>query len=342
MSQTVERGTTFRRASGALLGLLLLTAGSAAAKVSFTEGFEGTEFAGWGKELPGPAAGRIVASPVRSGKGAARFECTRDQPIVANSKRAEITRHGSGGANNENRDCWFGWSLYLPADWQIDPQSPEIVTQWHEQPDIELGEDWRSPPLALLVRGDRWLFDVRWDSKPVTDGNTPEGREDVPAGTIDRGAWTDWVLHVRWSYRGDGLLEVWKNGEKVVNRRGPNCYNDRKETYFKTGVYKWDWKSNPQRSVVDRRVLYVDEIRWGDATSSYEEVAPHGKRPAAGPRPPILGERCGRPGHPQRAHAGGGSRGRGAGPGARYRAAARSLRSVAARGLSITCSTNQR
>ena len=77
------------------------------------------------------------------------------------------------------------------------------------------------------------------------------------------------------------LLEVWKNGEKVLTRRGPNTYNDRKETYFKTGVYKWDWKSNPSRSVVDRRVLYVDEIRWGDRTSSYAEVAPRGERPTS-------------------------------------------------------------
>lgn len=269
-------------AAGAALLTLALAAGTARAKVTFTDGFEGPELAGWGKELPGPEAGRIVGSPVRAGKGAARFECTRDQRDVSNSKRAEITRHGSGGPNSANRDCWFGWSLYLPTDWKIDPGSPEIVTQWHEQPDIEMGEDWRSPPLALMVRGDEWRFDIRWDSKPVTAGNTPEGRVEPAAGKIDRGAWTDWVLHVRWSYGADGLLEVWKNGEKVLTRRGPNTYNDRKETYFKTGVYKWDWKSNPQRSVVDRRVLFVDEIRWGDSTSSYEEVAPRGKRPPAG------------------------------------------------------------
>ncbi|HEX2972956.1 MAG TPA: polysaccharide lyase, partial [Tepidisphaeraceae bacterium] len=256
----------------------LMVSQTALGKVTFLGDFESGDLKGWGLESPGDDRCRIVTEPVRSGKYAVRFECTKDQKDVANSKRCEIVQMNSGGPNNANRDCWFGWSLYIPKDWESDPQSPENVTQWHELPDTEIGETWRSPPLALAVKGEQFNFHVRWDSRAKTPGNNPEGTENLPAGGIERGQWTDWVLHIRWSFeKDDGLIEVWKNGQKIITRKGPNGYNDRRETYFKAGVYKWEWKSNPRNSITSRRVIYVDEVRFGDKDASYEEVAP---RPA--------------------------------------------------------------
>lgn len=260
-----------------IAALILLAIGPAVqGEVTFQGDFESGDLKGWGMESPGDDACQVVTTPVRGGKYAVRMECTKDQKDVANSKRCEIVRMKSGGPNNDNRDCWFGWSLYIPSDWEIDPKSPENVTQWHELPDTEIGETWRSPPLALAVKGDQFNFHVRWDSRAKTPGNNPEGTRDLPAGPIERGQWTDWVLHIRWSFKDDGLIEVWKNGKKILTHRGPNGYNDRQETYFKAGVYKWEWKSRPQNSITSRRVIYVDEVRFGNKDSSYEEVAPRG------------------------------------------------------------------
>jgi hypothetical protein len=48
----------------------------------------------------------------------------------------------------------------------------------------------------------------------------------------------------------------------MVRRQGPVGYNDRRETYFKTGIYKWVSGKAGSRSTVARRVLYVDEVLW--------------------------------------------------------------------------------
>jgi len=85
-----------------------------------------------------------------------------------------------------------------------------------------------------------------------------------------RGVWTDFVVHAKWSYSGSGgLLEVWKNGTQVVNQTGPNIYNDQANGYMKIGFYKWSWGSS-----IPGRVAYFDAVRIAGAGGSYNDVAP--------------------------------------------------------------------
>ncbi len=51
-------------------------------------------------------------------------------------------------------------------------------------------------------------------------------------------------------------------------RKGSNCYNDEHGLYFKWGLYHTD----------GHRVLYNDELRIGEAESTYADVAPPGRR----------------------------------------------------------------
>ena len=85
--------------------------------------------------------------------------------------------------------------------------------------------------------------------------------------------WTDWVVHARWSFRDDGLLEIWKDGEKIIEQHGPNTYNDQRGMYFKIGIYKPPW-DKPVKSDVDRRVVVHDEIRIAGPGARYADVAP--------------------------------------------------------------------
>jgi len=64
------------------------------------------------------------------------------------------------------------------------------------------------------------------------------------------------------------LVEVWQNNKLVATRKGPNCYNDRRGTYFKWGIYH----------TKNHRVLYNDEFRMGDEQSTYGDVIPEGPR----------------------------------------------------------------
>jgi len=82
------------------------------------------------------------------------------------------------------------------------------------------------------------------------------------------------VFHVKWSHKSDGILQVWKDGQLIVDKKGPNTYNDQVGPYFKIGVYKPDWKENPQASNTDKRVLYFDQVRIGDNNAGYSAVTP--------------------------------------------------------------------
>lgn len=245
-----------------LLGIGLgLAAAGARAPVPFRGDFESGNLSGWTPELPGPEAARIVTSPVRAGRYAVRIEWDRDQPPVNNGLRSEITREGTGNARTDP-DRWFAFSLFFPSDWETDSVSQDVVVQWHQSPDREQGEAWRSPPLALCVVGERLHLEARWDARAVTPAEGPQGKAVLGLGPLARGRWTDWVVHVRWSLGRRGLLEVWRDGERWASRRGPVGYNDRRQTYFKTGIYK-------SRSTVTRRVLFVDEVRFSRRRPSF-------------------------------------------------------------------------
>jgi len=234
---------------------------AAATAPPFRGDFESGDLSGWTLELPGPDAARVVTSPVRAGRYAVRIEWNRDQPLVNNGLRSEITHEGTGSVHHDP-DRWFAFSQFFPQEWESDPLSMDIVTQWHQSPDRELGEAWRVPPLALGVLGDRFQLEASWDARELTPASGPQGRAVLGLGPIVRGRWIDWVVHVRWSYDRDGLIEVWRDGVQMTRRQGPVGYNDRRDTYFKTGIYKWVGGTAAGRSTVTHRVLFVDEVRF--------------------------------------------------------------------------------
>ena len=235
--------------------------------LTFTGDFETGDLKGW--RISGNAPG-ITTSPRRAGKYAMKTSLDRHKDKVA--YRTEV----SGPGSEVGKEYWYGFSIFLPGDYAAD-NIWEIVAQWHGVPDFKIGEDWRNPVMALSTDGGKWGLLTRWDAK----ANTFEGGKRTYGGTkrYDLGPyrkerWTDWVVHVKWSYRPDGILEVWKNGKRIVEQKGPNAFNDKKGPYFKMGLYK-GWK-DPRRAgdALSKRVLYHDEFKMAGADGSYEDVAP--------------------------------------------------------------------
>jgi len=217
----------------------------------FTSGFE-SGFTGWKKELCCKHSAQIVSSPKREGSHAIKLTLYKSDP----SRRAEL-RLKPIPANSE----WtYRFSTFIPNNYATDP-SYEIIAQWHEQPDFSLGETWRRPPLTLSIKNEQFGVSNRWDSKPVSVTFKEAGSQSWKLGKVTKGEWIDWVFHVKWSYKSNGLLEVWKNGNLVVQKNGPNTYNDKKAPYFKIGIYKPDWKADPQKSITTQRVIYYDQVR---------------------------------------------------------------------------------
>jgi hypothetical protein len=183
----------------------------------------------------------------------------------------EIRSEVAGPWANVGEEYWYGFSIFLPEDFIVNDLSYEILAQWHGYPDFDIGETWRNPVMGLYSSGEagEWSLVIRYDSKRNTfesGERVYDGEEEFHLGSWETGVWTDWVFHVRWSYESDGLLEIWKNGVKVLYYEGPNAFNDAEGPYFKMGIYSGD--------VPCTRIVYHDEFRMADANSTYEDVAP--------------------------------------------------------------------
>lgn len=171
---------------------------------------------------------------------------------------------------NLGTEYWYSFSVYLPGNWVVD-KDKEIIIQFHGRPDQNLGGTWRNPPLALYVDNDRWGLRNRADARRVV-GKSYQFERYWTLGNIKRGGWTDWVFRVKWSYRSDGVLQVWKNGTRVLSRTGMNTFNDAVGPYLKMGLYKFTWKN--RATLTNRRELYFDSLRINRGSSSLSAMSP--------------------------------------------------------------------
>lgn len=242
------------------------------AKLLHVFDFEQGQLSGWHKyKLPRDDSARVVTEPVRAGDHAVRFELRRADEQVAKGKRAELQMFR---AAEIGREYWYGLSIFLPRDWHEDYKD-EVVAQWNATADKGFREnEKRSPPLAIRLRDQQWLITQRYDARLITPPGNNAPKRTLWKGPYVVGKWTDWVVHARWSFEEDGLLEVWKDGVQIIAQRGPNCYNDRKGLRFKIGIYKPQWNSPESKSAVSVRHVFHDEIRIGGEDASYELVRP--------------------------------------------------------------------
>ncbi len=184
-------------------------------------------------------------------------------------------------------EYWIGLSIYIPDHMVIDTERlSDVVFQMQASPDP--GEDYRSPVFALEVDADRWRIFSRWDTRETSPpGNDFTGEAVVYNDALGAsiGRWTDWIVHVIWSWEDDGRLQVWRDGDLVVDRAGPNCSRDAAGPHPAFGLYKWSWRDDSYVHNTDWRLFYHDEFRIGDSRSSYADVAPSGGSVSGTPEP---------------------------------------------------------
>jgi len=221
-------------------------------------------------------APEITSEEVRAGHYA--MKTTLDRDNSANNFRTEVRPLMPDPV--KQKDYWYGFSIFLPKDFVADPVW-QIVAQFHDNYD-NAAEKGRNPMLSFQVQNGVWGITSVWDSKPTTVKDAAgkwvyEGKRNYEIGPYDVAVWTDWVVHVKWSYLNDGVLEIWKNGKLVVSQlNNPNCYNDQVMPFFKMGLYT-GWRDPTARGIVRKRVLYHDELRMAGPGGSYADVAPGGK-----------------------------------------------------------------
>lgn len=224
----------------------------------------------------------IVNNPVRAGNYAVKVTLNSDDAgnifwtYTNPAKRAELRWYNIGPKTGSER--WFGIAMYVDPSWVDHTSDPNgtILLQIHGT-QSDPGEAAHSPQFAIIItRDNRWNVNTLYDTNAITTSATL-GKIVRDVGAVTKGVWINWVIHAKWRYDSTGLLEVWKDGNKVVNYTGPNTYNDNpaQQALMAFGIYK-SWYGLQQPSPRDTLIMYYDQVKIGDESSNYNEVAPTG------------------------------------------------------------------
>jgi hypothetical protein len=187
-----------------------------------------------------------------NGSQSVRFELRDSDAETKSGTRSEISFPDATSANR-----WYSYALYVPgAQYKYD-NVDEVISQWHQG-----GEN--TPSLCLRTKADRLYLRVMAENW-------------IDLGAIDKDNWHTYVMHVKHSSGSDGLIELWRDGKKIVDRDGANMYKLSSGNYhmpnWKLGIYKAAW-NNGQKTGSNLRVLYFDDIKLGGDKASYNEMAP--------------------------------------------------------------------
>ncbi|MDP0496556.1 MAG: polysaccharide lyase [Verrucomicrobiota bacterium JB024] len=213
----------------------------------------------------------FVSEPVRSGNLALKYLWCKDKLGEANLTKKSMTHYGKA-ATNADSDRWYGFSLYIPKGGFPDEKQNAVIFQLHATPDRTLGEPYRQPVVAFNIRDGKLTTAPSYDLEKVSPKNVNIEKNRLPfelASITDlEGKWTDFVVHAKMGLENDAVYQVWVDGKLMVDIKDFNMgYNDEVGPYPSWGVYSYN-------SVGDQRILYIDEVRIGDANATYEAVAP--------------------------------------------------------------------
>jgi hypothetical protein len=206
----------------------------------------------------------------RSGDGSVRFELRGNDGWYDGfkmSSRTELSEHRVRPLLN--KDVWYGFSMFIPSHEFPENQSNQIICgQWHQDsksgwPILSQHYDVKNETLVIDFRpGNFWI-----DKFGYKQYTKDRGLWKLKGFKMDR--WNDLVYNVKWTKENDGYLNIWWNGQQIIQYSGITYFDgERRAPYFKLGLYvagiDASWKTNTH-------VIYFDEYARG---GSYEEVAP--------------------------------------------------------------------
>ena len=132
-----------------------------------------------------------VTNPVYQGSKAARFELRDTDAENHSGTRSEISFNET---TNLNR--WYSYALYAPSAYYKADAEDEIITQWHQGGGL-------TPALCLRVKSDKLYIRIL-------------GTTWVELCNFDKDQWHAYVMHIKHSSSSDGLIEIWKDGVKIM------------------------------------------------------------------------------------------------------------------------------
>ncbi|WP_370627191.1 polysaccharide lyase [Pontibacter sp. HSC-14F20] len=237
---------------------------NATANHIFEETFEGSKaFSGRHTQFASTSYSfQMATNPVFRGAKSGRFELRSSDTQVANGTRAEVIVADPA----TNKDRWYSFAAYFPAKDYASDSGSELISQWWQTSSS-------TQATSLRVRQDRLI---------LRTGNNANSLKDIDLGQITKDSWQEYVFHFIHSYGSDGLIEIWRNGTKILTHKGGNMY-DTKMPNWKIGIYRASWNSGSTSTT--KRVLYFDNIRVGNERASFNEMSSSGSNTTVSTQP---------------------------------------------------------
>jgi hypothetical protein len=243
---------------------ICLAAAEARASIVWRGDFESHDLSQWSGVEGLTSRLTVVNSPIRQGQYALRTEL-RSGDFANNGNRNELVRLE---AISEGVEEYYAWST------MFDPSYPsasswQVFTQWHHSGCCG------SPPVEFDIHGETVALDSNVRSPMVTLWSTP----------LVRGVWHDFVFHVIWSSNPDlGLIELWYDGQKVIEAKAWQTLYPGQTNYLKQGLYR-------DSAIQPTAVVYHDGMTVGTTladvapqlVSSPTDPSPGSGAPDAGP-----------------------------------------------------------
>jgi hypothetical protein len=211
---------------------------------------------------------KIITDPVRKGKYALK-NTLRTDDYIDNGYRAELAVYNCAKYKTE---VYYGFSFMIDSSYT--DQAYNILCQWQDLPNFDLGETWQPspvlhgspPPVGITyVNG---TIELKMNDNPSSSNQTFRVGD---AQKITKQKWNDIIFHIYWSDDNSAFIEAWLNGNLFTPFNGTdykyyhrNLYN-RAGNYFKFGQYRGKDKTQ------NTNIVYFDEVKIG---SAFNEVAP--------------------------------------------------------------------
>ena len=149
-----------------------------------------------------------------------------------------------------NTTKFIGFNVYFDESFQI-PTNWTLFAQWWQGAPA-------SPPIAFEVVPNSKEFQFRILTRHGPHDNSITNFQYNQS--IERGKWHSFIVEMRIDDTGgtNGLLNVWLNGDQILNYEGALGYPDlQDETNFRFGLYRY-------LSIREPATIYFDNIRIGD------------------------------------------------------------------------------
>jgi uncharacterized protein (TIGR03382 family) len=241
-----------------LVALVSLLPMLASADVAWKGDFETGNISQWTRsQAVANSRLQIVSDVVREGRYALKATVRQgDDPIGASGNRNELLYI----SQEKTGSTWFyKWSTMFPKSY---PSSDtwQVFAQWHQEGCCG------SPPLEFFVRGEEMNLRVGG-----ADG------EILWQSPLNRDAWHDFILEVKWSSNKKvGYVQLWHNGKVAVPKTFGATQYGSEFNYLKLGLYRDD-------AIRPEAFVYHDGFTMA---SKLEDVMP--PAPAPTPVPPVV------------------------------------------------------